>query len=144
MIGGWLRGDIGRADRLGALLVGHRDEHGCLRHVGKVGMGYSDADRSELRSRLERIKRDESPFAGWTSSGMLRHPSYKGPREDVAPGDVVRERKQTEVEVDGRRLRLTNLRKVLYPEAGFTEAHRSCTTTRGSRRPCSPTSTTAR
>ena len=56
VIGAWLRGDIGRADRLGALLVGHRDEHGCLRYVGKVGLGYSDADRSELRSRLERIK----------------------------------------------------------------------------------------
>jgi bifunctional non-homologous end joining protein LigD len=37
------------------------------------------------------------------------------------PADV-RERKQTDVEVDGRRLRLTNLRKVLYPEAGFTKA----------------------
>jgi hypothetical protein len=37
-------------------------------------------------------------------------------REDVAPAEVVRERKQTEVQVDGRRLRLTNLRKVLCPE----------------------------
>src|SRR3954469_20763365 len=29
---------------------------------------------------------------------------------------------QTEVEVDGHRLRLTNLRKLLYPDAGFTKA----------------------
>jgi bifunctional non-homologous end joining protein LigD len=29
---------------------------------------------------------------------------------------------QAEVEVDGHRLRLTNLRKVLYPKAGFTKA----------------------
>src|SRR2546423_497972 len=58
----------------------------------------------------------EIEFAGWTASGMLRHPSYKGLREDVAPAAVVRERKQTNVEVDGRRLSLTNLRKVLYPE----------------------------
>jgi bifunctional non-homologous end joining protein LigD len=36
------------------------------------------------------------------------------------PADPARQR--TEVEVDGRRLRLTNLRKVLYPEAGFTKA----------------------
>jgi bifunctional non-homologous end joining protein LigD len=34
----------------------------------------------------------------------------------------VRERSETAVEVDGRRLRLTNLRKVLYPDAGFTKA----------------------
>jgi bifunctional non-homologous end joining protein LigD len=144
VVGGWLRGDMGRADRLGALLVGHSDEHGCLRYAGKVGIGYSDADRAELRRRLEALPRDESPFtgrqpvanaifiepvlvaeiefAGSTASGMLRHPSYKGLREDVAPAEVVRERKQTEVEVDGRRLRLTNLRKVLYPETGFTKA----------------------
>src|SRR3954471_16728503 len=144
VIGGWLRGDMGRSERLGALLVGHRDEHGCLRYAGKVGMGYSDADRADLRARLEALAREDSPFtgrqpvanaifaepvlvaeiefAGWTSSRMLRHPSYKGLREDVAPAEVVRERKQTEVEVDGRRLRLTNLRKILYPESGFTKA----------------------
>jgi bifunctional non-homologous end joining protein LigD len=144
VVGGWLRGDMGRANRLGALLVGHRDEHGCLRYVGKVGMGYSDADRADLQARLAPLARDTSPFtgrqpvanalftapvlvaevefAGWTSSGMLRHPSYKGLREDVASADVARERKHSEVEVDGRRLRLTNLRKILYPETGFTKA----------------------
>src|SRR5687767_6622987 len=37
------------------------------------------------------------------------------------PGGAT-QRNQTEVEVDGRRLRLTNLRKVLYPQAGFTKA----------------------
>jgi bifunctional non-homologous end joining protein LigD len=146
VIGGWLRAEMGRSRRLGALLVGHRDEHGCLRYVGKVGMGYSEADRVELRGRLQAIGRDDSPFtgrqpvanaifvepelvteiefAGWTSSGMLRHPSYKGLRTDVSASAVVRERpaEQTEVQVDGRRLRLTSLRKVLYPEAGFTKA----------------------
>ena len=40
----------------------------------------------------------------------------------MPPVEVARERNQTDVEVDGRRLRLTNLRKVLYPEAGFTKA----------------------
>jgi bifunctional non-homologous end joining protein LigD len=144
VVGGWLRGDMGRADRLGAVLVGHRDEHGCLRYVGKVGMGYSDADRAEVRRRLEALPRRESPFtgrqpvtnaifaepelvaeiefAGWTASGMLRHPSYKGLRDDIAPAGVVRERKETAVDVDGRRLRLTNLPKVLYPVTGFTKA----------------------
>src|SRR4051794_14115772 len=97
VVGGWLRAEMGRSDRLGALLVGHRDEHGCLRYVGKVGMGYSEADRGELRDRLQDLVREDSPFtgrqpvanaifadpvlvaeiefAGWTSSGMLRHPS---------------------------------------------------------------------
>src|SRR3954468_11252586 len=106
-------------------------------------MGYSDADRADLRARLEALTREDSPFtgrqpvanaifaepvlvgefefAGWTASGMLRHPSYKGVRKDVASAEVVREHKRTEVEVDGRRLRLTNLGKVLYPQSGFTK-----------------------
>jgi bifunctional non-homologous end joining protein LigD len=40
----------------------------------------------------------------------------------TAPENVVRGRNETTVEVDGRRLSLTNLRKVMYPEAGFTKA----------------------
>src|SRR3954463_10441589 len=63
-IGGWLRGEMGRSERLGALLVGHRDEHGCLRYVGKVGMGYSEADRRELRARLKAPPREDWPFTG--------------------------------------------------------------------------------
>src|SRR4051812_33950298 len=124
---------MGRSDRLGALLVGHRDEHGCLRYVGKVGMGYSEGDRADLRGRLDKLVREDSPFtgrqpvanaifaepdlvaeiefAGWTSSGMLRHPSYKGLREDVPAARVAREEpaERAEVEVDGHRLRLTSL-----------------------------------
>src|SRR3954470_3062621 len=52
-------------------------------------------------------------------------PARRCPTEDVEPPVVVRERPAAanrEVEVDGRRLRLTNLAKILYPEAGFTKA----------------------
>src|SRR5215210_734701 len=123
VIGGWLRGDLGRSEALGALLVGHwdatpaeaasRGEPQRLRYVGKVGIGYSEADRSTLRDKLLPLQRDDSPFAGrqpvknaifvdpvlvaefdfheWTAAGMLRHPSYKGLRTDRHPRDVVRE-----------------------------------------------------
>ena len=62
---------------------------------------------------LEPLGRDNSPFTGrqpprdsrfveptlvaevefseWTSAGTLRHPSYKGLRDDKDPADVVRE-----------------------------------------------------
>jgi len=148
VVGGWLRAKMGRSDRLGALLVGYRDDEGLLRYAGKVGMGYSEADRVALRARLCELERDDSPFTGrqpvtnaifaepvlvaeiefaeWTSSHMLRHPSYKGLRSDAEPDRVVRERAgadEIEVDVDGRVLRLTNLRKLLYPEAGATKAH---------------------
>jgi bifunctional non-homologous end joining protein LigD len=175
VIGGWLRGDMGRSAALGALLVGYwdatpaeagaRGEPQRLRYAGKVGIGYSEQDRAMLRDKLEPLRRADSPFTGrqpvknaifvdpvlvadfdfreWTASGMLRHPSYKGLRIDVDPSDVVLERPPADprldreerttaspsaaadeatVEVDGRTLRLTNLRKVLYPEAGFRKA----------------------
>jgi bifunctional non-homologous end joining protein LigD len=157
VIGGWLRAEMGRSSALGALLVGYWDETG-LRYAGKVGFGYSEADRTQLRERLVPLQREDSPFTGrqpvknaifvdpvlvaeiefreWTGSGMLRQPSYKGLRTDVDANEVVREPDarrdreepsrpptgQADVEVDGRRLRLTNLAKVLYPEAGFTKA----------------------
>jgi bifunctional non-homologous end joining protein LigD len=163
VIGGWLRADMGRSEALGALLVGHWEgEPATLRYDGKVGIGYSEDDRTMLREKLLPLERDESPFTGRqpvknavfvdpvlvaeidfherTASGMLRHPSYKGLRSDVDARDVVREdaepgsdreertrsgrigRGESTVEVDGRRLRLTNLGKVLYPHADFTKA----------------------
>ncbi|HEU0318819.1 MAG TPA: DNA ligase D, partial [Solirubrobacteraceae bacterium] len=83
----------------------------------------------------------EVEFAEWTRTGMLRQPSYKGVREDKPAAEVTREAEpvlapaaadpgyevtsQTattvEVAVDGRRLRLSNRAKILYPEAGFTK-----------------------
>jgi bifunctional non-homologous end joining protein LigD len=83
----------------------------------------------------------EVEFREWTSAGILRAPAYKGLRDDRDPDTVVREDREPEVErevpaapppaapaagaeleVDGRRLRLSNLEKVLYPAAGFTKA----------------------
>ncbi len=75
----------------------------------------------------------------WTNEGVLRHPSYKG-LVDEEPESIVRDlasgdaeaaaalgpqkelgRKAVEVSVEGRRLRLTNLDKVMYPATGFTK-----------------------
>jgi bifunctional non-homologous end joining protein LigD len=172
VIGGWTPGKGRRAGEIGALLVGVT-EAGGLRYAGRVGTGFSDADLRDLRRRLEPLARSTSPFAGrqpprgsaycepqlvcevefteWTREGMLRHPSYKGLREDKRAEEVVRERPadpaaprpapesaagtlagliegaapdregRVEVTVDGRQLRLSNLDKVLYPETGFTK-----------------------
>jgi len=87
----------------------------------------------------------EVEYREWTAEGMLRAPSYKGLRDDADAREVVLERAPTaeqdhppeggvlgparplrgggaEVEVEGRRLKLSNLGKVLYPAAGFTKA----------------------
>ena len=117
VIGGWLPGSGGRADALGALLVGYYGEGG-LRYAGRVGTGFTEAELARVRERLHTLARDASPFgpdpalppevrraarfvepllvaevafSEWTSAGTLRAPSYKGLRDDVDPGQVVRE-----------------------------------------------------
>jgi bifunctional non-homologous end joining protein LigD len=146
VVGGWVPGAGRRSDRIGALLVGV-EEDGGLRYAGRVGTGFTDAELDRLAGVLER--RDGSPFSAgatrppresvfveptrvaevefteWTSDGMLRHPSYKGLREEAPrsafldAGTPVRD--GVEVRVGGRTLKVTNLDKVLYPQAGFTK-----------------------
>ena len=89
----------------------------------------------------------EIEFREWTSEGVLRAPSFKGLREDKSPREVVLEGSGQdpaesadpsspealfdEVEelpegavgvlTQGRRLKISNWDKVLYPETGFTK-----------------------
>jgi bifunctional non-homologous end joining protein LigD len=156
VVGGWLPGEGRRRSRIGALLVGVYDADGAFRYAGRVGTGFSDAELGRLAGLLEPLRRDESPFrAGeppprgavfcepqlvvevefseWTARGSLRHPSYKGLREDKAADEVVREDgaattlvrepnvKTATITVEGRELRLSNLDKPLYPHAGFVK-----------------------
>jgi bifunctional non-homologous end joining protein LigD len=84
-------------------------------------------------------------FREWTDDGVMRAPSYKGLREDKAPrevsleavdGDAVASPDSPEalfdeverlpegglgVLTDGRRLKLSNWDKVLFPATGFTK-----------------------
>jgi bifunctional non-homologous end joining protein LigD len=112
VIGGWLPGEGRRLERVGALLVGYHDAEG-LRYAGRVGTGFTETTLHELASRLGALKRPKSPFVGrgvprgavfceprlvaevefteWTPAGMLRHPSFKGLRDDKDPAEVVRE-----------------------------------------------------
>jgi bifunctional non-homologous end joining protein LigD len=89
----------------------------------------------------------EIEFREWTNEGVLRAPSFKGLREDKSPREVVLEGSGQdaaegadpsspealfdEVEelpegavavlTQGRRLKISNWDKVLYPETGFTK-----------------------
>jgi bifunctional non-homologous end joining protein LigD len=109
VIGGWLRGEGGRSGRLGALVVGHRQD-GELRYSGRVGTGFTEAELGRLGKLLEPLARETSPFSGRqppkltrfvepslvcvvdysevTNAGTLRQPSYKGLRDDIAPEQV--------------------------------------------------------
>jgi bifunctional non-homologous end joining protein LigD len=100
----------------GALLLGVYDESGALRYAGKVGTGFDDDTLQHLHRRLKKYERRSTPFTGaprgtnfrgvhwvepklvgevvftgWTSDGLLRHPSFKGLREDKPAGGITRE-----------------------------------------------------
>ncbi len=118
VIGGWLPGKGRREGMLGALLVGYydheRDDQPRLVYAGKVGTGFDADDLRRLGEMLEPLRRATSPFDGrqppkdsvfadpelvaevefseWTAAGTLRHPSFKGLRDDKPPEQVIRER----------------------------------------------------
>ena len=164
VIGGWLPGEGHRRDRIGALLMGQRNDAGDLRYAGRVGTGFDEPMLARLAGLLAPLVRDSSPFTGapklprtavfveprhlaevefteWTEDGVMRAPSFKGLRDGRPAASVVSEREPAQqagspisdqpmeelpnggrvVEVDGRRLQLSNRDKVLFPEAGFTK-----------------------
>ena len=112
VVGGWTRGDGGRAGRLGALTLGFWED-GEFVFAGKVGSGFNDAELKRVQALLDPLARDTSPFTAgqkpekgtlfvepqlvasvvygdMTRDGTLRHPVYKGLRDDIAPEDVGR------------------------------------------------------
>ena len=114
VIGGFTDPAGARAN-LGALLLGVYDNEN-FRYAGRVGTGFNNKTLRDLRARLDRIETSspsfvnsprgadakgvhwvkpdlvcEIAFTGWTSDGLLRHPSFKGLREDKPAGQVKRE-----------------------------------------------------
>jgi len=76
----------------------------------------------------------EVKFASWTQDNRLRAPVYLGLRQDIKPAEAVREDaaaaaaaelladvKEATHEVDGHTLKFTNLKKVFYPDEGYTK-----------------------
>jgi bifunctional non-homologous end joining protein LigD len=116
----------GARSGLGALLLGVR-EKSALRYCGRVGTGFTHDLLRDLRQKLGRLERDQSPFenppsrgrngihwvkpelvaevafTGWTDDRMLRHPSFQGLREDKPASETVLERPlPTREVVEGR------------------------------------------
>jgi len=113
VIGGFTEPGGSRAG-FGALLLG-TFEGGELRYAGRVGTGFTDDDLMRIRTLLDERELDASPFATtvrvpgkhlhwvrpdlvcevtfqeWTTEGLLRHPSFKGLREDKPAEEISRE-----------------------------------------------------
>jgi bifunctional non-homologous end joining protein LigD len=111
VVGGWLPGEGARSGRLGALVVGFFTETGELRYAGRAGSGFTEGELRRVQTLLEGLARDDSPFTGtqppkltrfveprlvasveysdMTQARTLRHPVYKGLRDDLDPGQVL-------------------------------------------------------
>lgn len=99
LVGGFTRGEGGRAGTFGSLLLGLADG-GRLRWIGSVGTGFDDRSLRLIREALDAMTVDASPFGEepelpaatfvapslvahvrfkeWTHEGRLRHPSFSG------------------------------------------------------------------
>ena len=112
VVGGWRPGAGRRAGGIGSLLLGVHDDTGRFVFAGHVGTGFTARALAELEPLL--TTRSSSPFADalprevtrdahwveprlvgevayteWTREGRLRHPSWRGLRDDLDPADVV-------------------------------------------------------
>lgn len=112
VIGGFRYGREGNSKGLGSVIVGLPEATG-LRYVGRVGTGWTQAQAAEILAELKPLTISRCPFLGgidapvtssanwvlpklvadvqfmnWTSTGHLRHPSWRGIRRDKLPGDL--------------------------------------------------------
>jgi bifunctional non-homologous end joining protein LigD len=114
VIGGYRKGTGTRTGRIRSLLVGIPGEHG-LEYAGRVGSGLRERQAERLLTELDARQQDASPFVEvpaadlpdavwvrpeivgeiefgeWTSTGVARHPRWRGLRPDKSPRDVRRE-----------------------------------------------------
>nr|WP_155096559.1 DNA ligase D [Paracoccus aestuariivivens] len=127
---------------IGSLVLGVH-EGGKLRHVGRVGTGFSRKLAGELFQRLEAMQVKRSPFAegltadearqvvftrpelvaevefrAWTADDHLRHASFRGLREDKEPQQIMRE---TPAAPQRRTVKLTHPERVYWPDTGITK-----------------------
>jgi bifunctional non-homologous end joining protein LigD len=119
VVGGWLPSEA-RGRHLASLLLGYYERDKFI-YAGKVGTGFDLKLGRELADRLEKHSRSTPPFiqvpsveargarwteprmvvevdfTEWTRDGRVRHPSFKGVREDKKPAQVRRERSRAPV-----------------------------------------------
>jgi bifunctional non-homologous end joining protein LigD len=154
VIGGYSRSDV-RGKPFSSLLLGSFAD-GKLVYSGKVGTGFDARNSAELADRFKSLERARSPFeevpreerkaAVWlepklvaeiefverTRDGRLRHPSFKGLREDKPAREVHGEEAadeeagmaKTSAKSGGATfhgIALSNPDKVYYPGIGLTK-----------------------
>lgn len=110
IIVGWRTGKGERSATFASLLLAAHDKNGLV-YLGRVGTGFDDHQLQSLRAKLDRLSRKTPPldvpaaesrdanwvrpslvgevqFGGITKDGRLRHPVWRGLREDIDPEEV--------------------------------------------------------
>lgn len=154
VVGGYTR-PAGARKGFGALLLGSWDGS-ALRYQGRVGTGFSARQLAQLHGVLSKAGQKESPFTDavpdargvtWvapqlivnvaygerTSEGRLRHPSFRGVREGLSPGESAMPAAASASAAEPRApsrarqgdvvegIRITNPERVVYPDVGLTK-----------------------
>lgn len=120
ILAGWTPGKGSREGTIGAILTGYFDhpntsaEKQNLIFAGKVGTGFNRQTLEKLEALFKSLETSVNPYAGkiplkeeiifveptlvgefefteWTPNGTMRHPSFKGLRQDKNPNLIVKE-----------------------------------------------------
>jgi bifunctional non-homologous end joining protein LigD len=145
VIGGFTPSTTSRR-AIGSLVLGVYDGQD-LRHVGRVGTGFTTKVAEDLFTRLERLGDTDSHFAepltaeqaskvryvrpdlvaevefrAWTADGHLRHAAFRGLREDKPARQIVREGAAPKAAAAPKRtVKLTHPDRVYWPDVGITK-----------------------
>ncbi len=140
---------------LGSLLLGVYEKDDLV-YVGHSGGGIPVDQLKSLRERLGKLEQQESPFVNppktngdthwvkprlvceasfteWTSDQLMRHPVFRGLREDKPAKSVHKEKPSHAIEgpktkvankpshIKGSKVDFTHLSKVFWPNRGYTK-----------------------
>ena len=146
----------GSRKHFGALVLAIKNEANQLSYIGNCGTGFTEQSLREIFKLLEPIKTTDKPFADkvpmqrnitwvepeivcevtfseWTDDHHLRHPVFKGIREDKKPEEIKQEMatnnqtkevtQENEITLKfGRKIvKLTNQHKVYWPNEKITK-----------------------
>ncbi|MEO8244267.1 MAG: DNA ligase D [bacterium] len=147
VIAGYVPSTVSRK-AIGSLVLGVH-AGGKLRHVGRVGTGFTAAVAQDLFSKLDRLRAPSSPFdaaltategrlvryvrpelvaevefRSWTADGHLRHAAFRGLREDKMAKEITRETPKPSGKATKpakTAVKLTHPDRIYWPADGVTK-----------------------